>query len=120
MLVAYDGSLPAMRSLQLFALLGLGEGSPVKLLSVAEDHARRRAPGRRGRCLSPRRMAWRWRNGPSPAAIRRSCCWPRPTCTRARLLVMGAFGTTGLRALLLGSPTRSLLRQAGCAVFVHH
>lgn len=36
----------------------------------------------------------------------------------ARLLVMGAFGTTGLRALLLGSATRRVLRDAPCPVFI--
>lgn len=118
-LVAYDGSLPAMRSLQLFALLGLGEGSPVKLLSVAEDHAAAaRLTGEGAAYLRTHGMAveeWPVAGGhPTELLLAEA------DLTRARLLVMGAFGTTGLRALLLGSPTRSLLRQAGCAVFVHH
>ena len=39
----------------------------------------------------------------------------------ARMLVMGAFGHTGgLRALLLGTATQRLLRDAPCPVFVSH
>ena len=38
----------------------------------------------------------------------------------ARLLVMGAFETTGLRTLFTGSATRRLLHAAPCPVFVAH
>ena len=38
-LVGNDGSVPAMRAMQLFALLGLGKGLPVKVLSVAVTQA---------------------------------------------------------------------------------
>jgi nucleotide-binding universal stress UspA family protein len=118
-LVAYDGSLPAMRALQLFALLGLAETSTVKVLSVDEDAAEAAR-------LAEEATQYLSRHGVSAEA------WPieagrsvevllaEATTTRARMLVMGAFGTSGLRALLLGSPTRALLRHAPCAVFVHH
>ena len=36
------------------------------------------------------------------------------------LLVMGAFGHTGLRDLFLGSATRTLLRQCNTPMFICH
>lgn len=118
-LVAYDGSMPAMRVLQLFALLGLAEGSRVKLLSVDEDLAEaRRLTAEGADYLRAHDVAveeWPVEGG-QPAEL----LLAEATLTRARLLVMGAFGTRGLRAMLLGSPTRRLLRNAPCPVFVHH
>jgi nucleotide-binding universal stress UspA family protein len=118
-LVAYDGSLPAMRSLQLFALLSLGEGSPVKLLSVAEDGAAAARLAAEGAAYL-RTHGMTVEEWPVAGGNPTELLLAEADLTGARLLVMGAFGTTGLRALLLGSPTRALLRQAGCAVFVHH
>ena len=118
-LVAYDGSLPAMRTLQLFALLGLAEGSPVKLLTVAEEAAAAAALAGEGAAyLRGHGLAveeWPVAGG-DPAGL----LLAEARTTGARLLVMGAFGSSGLWAMLTGSPTRTLLRQAPCAVFVHH
>ncbi|RYJ03532.1 MAG: universal stress protein [Acetobacteraceae bacterium] len=113
-LVGYDGSLPAMRALQLFALLGLAESSPVKLLSVGPEAARLAAEGagflrRHGLAVEE----WALTGG-HPAEL----LLAEARTLGARLLVMGAFGTTGLRALLLGSATRRVLRDAPCPVFI--
>lgn len=118
-LVGYDGSLPAMRALQLFALLGLAEGSAVKLLSAdpdAAEAARLAAEGagylrRHGLVVEE----WPVAGGQAAALL-----LAEATTARARLLVIGAFGTGRLRALLEGSATRSLLREAPCAVFIQH
>lgn len=118
-LVAYDGGMPAMRVLQLFALLGLAEGSVVKVLSVQGDLAEaRRLTGEAAAYLRSHGIAVEeWPvDGGHPAEL----LLAEATLTRARMLVMGAFGTSGLKALLLGSSTRRLLRQAPCPVFVHH
>ena len=53
-LVAYDGSAPAMRALQSFALLELAEASPVKLLALGPEAARLAAEGR-GEAAPPAR-----------------------------------------------------------------
>ena len=118
-LVGYDGSLPAMRALQLYALLGLAEGSAVKLLSAdpdAAEAARLAAEGagylrRHGLVVEE----WPVAGGQAAALL-----LAEATTARARLLVIGAFGTGRLRALLEGSATRSLLREAPCAVFIQH
>ena len=118
-LVGYDGSLPAMRALQLFALLGLAEGAPVTVLSAdpdAAEAARLAAEGasylrRHGLAVEERAVA----DGGGAALL-----LAEATAMQARLLVVGAFGTGTLRALLVGSTTRRLLRDAPCAVFIQH
>lgn len=118
-LVGYDGSLPAMRALQLFALLGLAEGSAVKLLAEhAEPEEARRLAAEGSAYLRGHGIAveeWAVTGG-HPAEL----LLAEAATSRARLLVMGAFGKSGLRALFFGSATGQLLRQAPCAVFVHH
>jgi nucleotide-binding universal stress UspA family protein len=119
-LVAYDGSPPAMRALQLFALLGLAEGSPVTLLTAreaVEEAARLAAEG--AAYLRAHGMAVReWAvAGAHPAEL----LLAEARTQEARLLVMGAFGATGLRAWFAGGgATHPLLRDAPCPVFVHH
>jgi nucleotide-binding universal stress UspA family protein len=115
-LVAYDGSAPAMRALQSFALLGLAEASPVKLLALGPEAARLAAEGagylrRHGLAVEEWAVA---RGQPAELLLAEALT------SRARLLVMGALGTGGLRALLLGSTTRRVLRDAPCPVFLQH
>ncbi len=118
-IVAYDGSVPAMRALQLFALLGLDEGSAVQVLSVAEDLDKARsiaAPG----------ATYLQRHGIDATAAMATGMRPVDAITAeaatrsARLLVAGAYGTTGLKGLFFGTTTQPLLRAATCPIFIHH
>ncbi|WP_149539936.1 universal stress protein [Siccirubricoccus phaeus] len=118
-LVGYDGSLPAQRALQSFALLGLAEDSPVTLLAENEDKAEAGRLAAEGATYLRRHglavTEWPVVGGhPAELLLAEAARLP------ARLLVMGGFGKTGLRALLLGTSTRRLLREAPCAVFVQH
>lgn len=118
-LVAYDGSMPAMRAIQLFALLGLAEQSPVKVISAHADAAEARRLVAEGAGYLRRHglSVEEWPLGGSHAA---DLLLAEATTSHARLLVMGAFGRTGLRAMFLGTATRRLLREAPCTVFVQH
>jgi nucleotide-binding universal stress UspA family protein len=118
-LVAYDGGMPAMRVLQLFALLGLAEGSAVRVVSVqAEAGEARRLTGEAAAFLRSHGVVAEECPvvGGHPATPLLAAAGQM----QARMLVMGAFGTSGLRTWLLGSTTRRLLREAPCPVFVHH
>jgi len=118
-LVGYDGSLPAMRALQLFALLGLHEGRAARVLSIGETAAAAQA-------VAEPAAAYLRCHGMEAGAIGAVDASPgdallaeaarRPT----GLMVAGAYGTTGLRAFFFGSTTQSLLRDAPCPLFVHH
>jgi nucleotide-binding universal stress UspA family protein len=118
-LVAYDGSLPAMRAIQGFALLRLAEGAPVRVICVDDDPAE-------GRRLVAEAAGFLRRHG--MAATEAAIQGGRPAerllaeaaALPARVLVMGAFGTAGWRGLLLGAATRRLLRAAPCAMALRH
>jgi len=118
-LIGYDGSAPAMRALQLFALLGLAEGSRVKLLAAAEDRAEAARLAAEGAAFLRRhgKAVEEWPvTSDQPAEL----LLAEARNLKARLLVMGAFEHTGLRALFLGTSTRPLLRDAPCTVFALH
>jgi len=118
-LVAYDGSLPAVRAVQSFALLHLIDRGAATVVSVGEDEAEAKRLvveaatylARHGLTIEERAIRAR---RPADRLLAEAASLP------ARLLVMGAFGASGLRNLLLGSVTRRLLREAPCPVFVTH
>lgn len=118
-LVGYDGSIPAMRTIQLFALLGLAGGSPVTVLAVADTRAEaqrlaEQAAGYlRAHDVAAEPLALEGAR-PVDALLTEAAALP------ARLLVMGSFENTALRTLFTGSATRRLLHAAPCPVFVAH
>lgn len=118
-LVGNDGSVPAMRAMQLFALLGLGKGMPVKVLSVAatQPEAQRMAEEGaaylRGHGLAAEAVAVAGTH-PLEALLAEAAAMP------ARLMVMGAYENSGLRAFFTGSVTEKLLIGSPCPVFVTH
>jgi nucleotide-binding universal stress UspA family protein len=118
-LVGYDGSVPALRAMQLFALLGIGAGLQARVLSVDADRAeaqRMAAEGAaylRSHGLAAEPIAVAGKH-PLEALLAEAAAMP------ARLLVMGAYEHSGLRALFSGSVTEKLLVGAACPVFIAH
>ncbi|MHB8884283.1 MAG: universal stress protein [Methylovirgula sp.] len=119
-LIAYDGSLPAMRAVQIFALLGIGRGHRIHATSIdaSSELAVRRASGAvrylRAHgydveaCPLPSRV--------HPAEVLRIEIMDRNIGT----LVMGAYGHRGFRELLFGSTTSELVENPPCTLFVYH
>lgn len=117
-IVGYDGSIPVMAALQLFALLGLAEGSPVHVASVAEEREAALA-------LATQGVAYLRRHGidAQPLPLRGD----RPVdlilaeaeALKARMIVAGAFEESALSRLFTGSATHVLLREARVPVFMH-
>ncbi|WP_198371042.1 universal stress protein [Roseomonas rosulenta] len=118
-LVGYDGSIPAMRAIQLFALLGLAGDVPVRVMSVMPDRAEAQA-------MAEPAAGYLRAHGCAAEAIGTQGSHPvdallaEAVAMPARMLVMGAFENSGLRTLFTGSATRRLLRAAPCPVFVTH
>lgn len=118
-LVAYDGSIPAIRTLQLFALLGLGNGKSVRVVSMDEERevAQRMAELAAGYLRA---------HGLEAEAVGVEGSHPvdallaEATAMPAELFVMGAFEHSGLRSFFTGSATRRLLLGAPCDIFVAH
>jgi nucleotide-binding universal stress UspA family protein len=118
-LVGYDGSIPAMRTVQLFALLGLAGERPVTVLSVGDTQAEatrlaEEAAGYlRAHGMAVQALALVGAR-PVDALMTEAASMP------ASLLVMGSFENTGLRTLFTGSATKRLLHASPCPVFVAH
>ncbi|GGJ31195.1 universal stress protein [Neoroseomonas lacus] len=118
-LVGYDGSISSMRAMQLFALLGIGAGLPVKVLSIAaaKPDAQRLAEEGSAYLRSHDLTA-------EPVAVVSShpldALLAEATAMPARMMVMGAYGHSGLRNLFRGSKTEKLLTASPCPVFVAH
>lgn len=119
-MIAYDGSLPAMRSVQLFALLGLWSRRRVSLVAIHADKqtADKLAQGAlrylRGHGCEVVLVPVTTRA--APAEILRIEAADRGIGT----LVMGAYGHRGLRERLFGSTTTNLVEDPPCALFVYH
>jgi len=117
-LVGYDGSVPAMRSLQLYALLKPEGEAHAKVFSSDADRAK-------ARLLAEEGADYLRRHGVEATAIGVAGDHPADLLLaeavdgRPRLMVMGAYETSGLRGYLLGSATRKLLREMPCPIFVH-
>jgi nucleotide-binding universal stress UspA family protein len=119
-LIAYDGSLPAMRAVQIFVLLGLGAGRRIHLTSIDVDKeaATRRATGAvrylRSHDIDAKMSAIASRV--HPAEVLRIEVADRKIAT----LVMGSYGHRGFRERLFGSTTTQLVEEPPCALFVYH
>lgn len=119
-LVGYDGSVPAMRSLQLFALLGMGKARRVHVVSIEPDGelAARRVAAATGylRYHGCQAEGGAIVSKADPAEVLRIEVADRKITT----LVMGAYGHRGFRERLFGSTTTHLLGGPPCALFVYH
>lgn len=119
-LIAYDGSVPAARSLQAFHASGLGEGRPLFIASVQEDRREAAlAADRAVEFLSQHAVR------ATPIAIGSSqhpadLILEQAKNLDAGLMVIGAHGRSTLRELILGSVTRKLLKSGSLPVFIYH
>ncbi|MGK7863793.1 universal stress protein [Falsiroseomonas sp. E2-1-a4] len=118
-LVGYDASIPIMATLQLFALLGLAEGAPVRVATAADTREAASAMAEEactylrlhGLEATPLVMV-----GDHPADL----LLAEAEALQARMLVVGSFEESGLRRFLTGSATHELLQRARCPVFIFH
>lgn len=119
-LVAYDGSPPAAKALQVAALMGIFGPSRARVLSIGrEQSAAQSVAERAGSFLAMHGVetdleAVATSESPAEILLRRA------SETGARLLVMGAFGHRGVREILFGSTTRHLFDNAPVPLFIYH
>jgi nucleotide-binding universal stress UspA family protein len=116
-LMGYHGSHAGMRTMQLFALLGLGAEGEVKLLDFS-------AGGHPQPVGAPGIGAYLAHHGctVTSAAVEgdeHDILLAEAKSLPARLLVLGADEEGRLARLILGSATARLLRAAPCPVFIH-
>lgn len=118
--VAYDGSVPAARSLQIFTLLGLAANCEIHVVSIAasQEIADRYAQ-HAGAYLELYNIAFKSHaivSNANPADV----VMDEAKARAAALIVMGAYGHRGWKETLLGSFTSRLLENCPTALFIHH
>jgi nucleotide-binding universal stress UspA family protein len=118
--VAYDGSVPAMRALQLYCLLHIADGSELLIASVSADRAL-------ADTQVAHAVAYASAHGlKATARVVETDDDPAGPLmkviddVRAKFVVMGAYGRRGWRQFLLGSTTDTLLAHAKWPLFIHH
>jgi nucleotide-binding universal stress UspA family protein len=119
-LVAYDGSIPSARALQLFALLGVAHGLEVHVLAVHPDLAVARARAAEAAAYLALHGTKAEAHGVDSKADPADIVAAEIRSRGIGLAAMGAYGHEGLRAKLLGSFTTKLLGGSPAALFVHH
>lgn len=111
-LIGHDGCMAAMRTLQVFALLGLGQGQAVKLLDFTRET---RAEALAGYLTLHGMQAEAYAVTGDAHDILLAEAQSLP----ASLLVLGADEESGISRLIFGSATARLLRASPCPVFIH-
>ncbi len=119
-LVAYDGSTPALRALQLFCALGLrAEGEVMVACANPNGRAASALAEAGASFLNARGYKATTRSiigdgEPAPALIDAAKEFG------AGMIVAGAYGRRGWREWLLGSTTEALLASSPLPLFIHH
>jgi nucleotide-binding universal stress UspA family protein len=118
-LVAYDASLPAARTLQAFQSLGLENSRPLHVLAIHTDPAEssRRAAVAveflQSHGYTPNSISV---PGDSPARV----ILEHVESLDPGLVVMGTHGKPTLREFFFGSTTRTMLKAASVPLFLYH
>jgi nucleotide-binding universal stress UspA family protein len=118
--IAFDGSLQASRALYAFEASGLGRGRDVHVVSIASEH--KIAAKHADRAVEflahhdIKALPTSLVSSDAPAAK----LLERAKAIRACLIVMGVYGQPLLREFLVGSTTRTMLKETPVPLFVSH
>jgi nucleotide-binding universal stress UspA family protein len=119
-IVAYDGSLQAARTLQAFEAVQFEKASQVHIITIHEDQTEAERRADRGvdylklHNITAQRHAIVSPDGPAKLLLKRA------KQLNAGLIVMGAYGQPALREFFLGSVTRKLLGESSIPLFLYH
>ena len=118
--VGFDGSAPSARALQMFVLLGLADDRTLRIVSIHKKQRIAEAIARDATLYLDRHgiknsaKVVEGSNPPSDVIL------DQIRQHEAGMLVMGAFGHSGWREVMLGSSTSALLGYANVPIFVDH
>ena len=117
--IAYDGSLQAARTLQAFQTSGLAATLKIHVVSVSSNQAE--AAIRADRAIEFLRLhEIKTQSHFLDASPASEAIMNLAKHLDAQLLVMGAYGKSTLREFLLGSVTRSALSKSTIPLFLYH
>jgi nucleotide-binding universal stress UspA family protein len=119
-LIAFDGSSASKRAIQSFAESGLHAGRELHLASVDDDGATAWDIANRGVELAKTLgIAAKLHNIVSPLPIADAILELRRNLG-ATMLVMGAYASLRIKALIWGSVTRELIEKTEVPLYLHH
>ena len=120
-LVAYDGSVAAARTLHAFVHTGLAAHGPVHVLAIDPEDSVNAAKIAQRACeflehhgLTTHNIHVQSQNAPSQIIL------DEALARGVELIVMGAYGHTGIAEWLFGSTTKHMLQQAPLPLFLYH
>lgn len=124
-MVAYDGSAPSAKALQMATLLGLcgpagSAPGAVHVLSIHRDRAEASGVAARAGAFLASHGIEAALESHAAAGDPADFLMRRSGEIGARMLVMGAFGHRGFREILFGSCTRRLFNTAPLPLFIYH
>lgn len=118
-IVAYDGSIPAMRAMQLFCAMQLRAENEAVVISIDPDRVKAAARAEVG-ALFLRERGYKATAQPLTADDAAGAIVAAAKTAGAGMIVAGAYGHRGWRDWLLGTTTEHLLAASPAHVFVHH
>jgi nucleotide-binding universal stress UspA family protein len=119
--IAYDGSLQASRALQLFQGLGLERSRSVHIVAIGANKTEARRSAQRALDF----LAAHWVRAEmhvdeAPVESTAAALLRWVGVLHAELMVMGAYGQPVMREFLLGSVTKTVLRDSPVPLFLYH
>jgi nucleotide-binding universal stress UspA family protein len=118
--IAFDGSIPSARSMQVFTLLSYDDPrNEIHLATVCDEEEE-------GRARQEKALLYleRWYGRKPTSAIlhgkRPDALLEYTSKVHARVLAMGAYGRSGLKSFFFGSTTRRVLKNTNTMLFLYH
>ena len=120
-MVAFDGSQPSSRAMQVFHLMGLANGGPVHVVSVDADRGKAEELAARGAEYFKSHEVEVTAHGVQASGEIARTILNTSENLEVGMLVMGAFANRSLmRQIFVGSITKQIIRAGAMPVFVHH
>lgn len=119
-LVAYDGSLQAARALHIYLLLGIGQGQTVHILSIGKEQKEALEVANRAKVMCELHGVNAEVEGVTSSSSVEDVIMKKAKDLKVTMVVLGAFGHSGIRELLFGSTTEHLLKDSEVSLFIHH
>lgn len=119
-LVAYDGSLQAARALHIYLLLGIGQGQTVHILSIGKEQKEALEVANRAKQMCELHGVKAEVEGVTSTGSVEEIILKKAKDLKVTMVVLGAFGHSGIRELFFGSTTEHLLKDSEVSLFIHH
>lgn len=119
-LVAFDGSLQASRSIHMFLLLGLADGKDIHIVSLNKDIDIAKVNATRAHNLFSAYGMDSQTEGLEQRGNLADQLIDYAHGLTASMMVMGGFSHTAIREAFFGSATKTILKKCTFPLFLHH